>query len=133
MGADFLMMYAAYPKGTDFDKEEQKMLERLETLNMNSGDAHWFIETEYDHSIDLEEDDEVSKNDNVRRFIRDIITGFFTMVRQCPRDLGKFEHKGDIIYCSGGMSWGDDPTEAYTLMSRFNQVEYLLREDDDDA
>lgn len=38
------------------------------------------------------------------------------------RDVTWINHKGDILFVSGGMSWGDAPTEGYT---NFNNLTSL--------
>lgn len=49
----------------------------------------------------------------------------------CRNDVGYFYHKGDWIIISGGVSFGDDPTEAMeTINLLIDLMPYLLKEKD---
>ena len=52
--------------------------------------------------------------------MKEIIDDFFECLNN--RDMGYFEHKGDTIYLSGGMSWGDNPTDSITTIQKFNYL-----------
>jgi uncharacterized protein YydD (DUF2326 family) len=35
------------------------------------------------------------------------------------RDIAEIYHKGDVLIASGGMSWGDEPTDGYGVIVKF--------------
>lgn len=43
------------------------------------------------------------------------------------RDISYIQHKGDKIYVTGGMSWGDDPTDSYWQMVLVSEVVHAYR------
>ncbi len=42
------------------------------------------------------------------------------------RDVAEFVVRGALVYTSGGMSYGDAPTETFTLISRLRAVRGVL-------
>ena len=53
-----------------------------------------------------------------KEIMRKVVERFFDNV-DC-RDIGSILFKGYNIYLSGGMSWGDSPTDSYDAISTFN-------------
>jgi hypothetical protein len=58
--------------------------------------------------------------EQARSDMKELVEEFFNSLEY--RDVGCFEHKGDTIYITGGMSWGDMPTDSTTT---FNGMMYL--------
>ena len=50
-------------------------------------------------------------------------------LKQCWDDYGRecviFHHKGDKILITGGLSWGDNPTEAFGVISELGEAGIL--------
>lgn len=39
------------------------------------------------------------------------------------RETGRFHHKDETFVITGGMSWGDDPTDAFAAIERFAAIQ----------
>jgi hypothetical protein len=46
------------------------------------------------------------------------------------RNVAWYELNGSTLYIAGGLTWGDDPTDEYSLFDQFNRLNDIL---DDDA
>lgn len=42
------------------------------------------------------------------------------------RDVSWIKHKGEIMYLSGGMSWGDSPTDSYSIIEKFINLPRII-------
>jgi hypothetical protein len=42
------------------------------------------------------------------------------------RDVASFDFMGYTIYLTGGLSWGDSPTETFNTFDRFWQLPELI-------
>jgi len=109
MGSDFVMGYVVIPirKCEDFERVRKKLRTALKkhTITQEEADAYYEPLTGEDAPKDMKE---------VRKeFANAINEGIKAL--QGRRDVTFIEHKGDRIYTTGGMSWGDDPTEAYRI------------------
>lgn len=80
---------------------------------------------------DLEEDDEeleekVLTEERAKEIMKRIVEEFFECLNY--RDIGSFEFKGSRIYLSGGMSWGDSPSDSSDVIDKMNNLPLKIRE-----
>jgi hypothetical protein len=129
MGADFVFAVAVF-KNWDSGYEEQNQLdERKEKLIKIVNEATPSQIQEY---FDSKDDDEFPKDLTLvgkRNTIIKVVEDFFDCLNS--RESGSFNHEGDRFYLSGGMSWGDLPTDAVNLIYDFFNIssELLKRVD----
>ena len=55
--------------------------------------------------------------DEVKKQFKEIIEE--TIKAMDYRDVTTANHKGDKLYITGGLSWGDSPTESFSLFDKF--------------
>jgi len=118
MGADLVVAYFGIKKEQDLQQAKEKMMSIVDELSKEDF-ADYFDSIYGDdiESIDLNE---------AREEAKEVIERTFESL-DC-RDVTAIEHKGDIIYLSGGMSWGDSPTDSYDLFRKFSSLpEKLLK------
>lgn len=106
MGADFLFGYFIAP------------VERAEDLKLDFDAAHKHIDdTDWSHVPEIEDEFETQADnpDELNRVARDALHSAVELMRELTsrRDIGWLHLKGDTIFVSGGMSWGDIPTGMY--------------------
>ena len=56
-------------------------------------------------------------NKEIKGHLKKVIEEFFECLNY--RDVSYIEHKGEMIYLTGGMSWGDYPTDSCNVFNRF--------------
>ena len=123
MGADFLLYHCEYP--VDWKKAEPIVNRRIEKLNNDVlddvGENFFWSDIEdikQEFEDDLKEED-LWKLDNlsamkVRHFVKDKVKEAVNELMDAGyrRDVAEVQ-LNDVLYLfSGGMSWGDTPTEA---------------------
>ena len=57
--------------------------------------------------------------DNIIKNMKENIDLVFNALTNFRRDVSWFNHKGDRIFITGGMSWGDTPTNACNIFEQF--------------
>ncbi|KYC52814.1 MAG: hypothetical protein AMQ22_00605 [Candidatus Methanofastidiosum methylothiophilum] len=114
MGADFLLMWCPYPEITEKRLEELK--QRIKTLNDLD------INDRFEDLVD----DETGETDldAYKDLLKDIIQHFpdYEDYRECTTMI---PHNSYRIILSGGMSWGDSPTNCYEDLEKICSVEKL--------
>lgn len=116
MGADLVLAYIVVKKGTDLKKSKTAMLnavKRLGEKDINSFDGY------YEQAYGDVPPDDIKK---IKKDVIEVIKDVFTAITELYRDVTFINHKGETIYISGGMSWGDNPTESYTSFAKFNDL-----------
>ena len=106
MGEDFVAQILSMKKGKNPKWEEAKKYIR---------DNRKAITKKWNENMN---DD--TEHDVVKRLIDDIDTlkrGWDDGSRECIT----FEHKGDKILITGGLSWGDNPTETFGAISDLDE------------
>jgi hypothetical protein len=154
MGADFDFEYVAIEMGRDNEEIKRSMLQAVDefvipelngnlkekVLNDLSDEPSEELEEFSDlwENIlgkDLNENnfpvenytEEVLSEDEIKNILRKIVNDFFECV-ECYNDIGEIEHKGEIIYISGGMSYGDSPTDSMKVLEKFNYLPTKIKE-----
>jgi hypothetical protein len=115
MGADFVFAVAVF-KNWDTGYEEQNQLnERKDKLIKIIKEA---TPRQVDEYFENKGDSEVTGKDltlvGKRNVIIKVIEDFFDCLNS--REVGSFQLDGNRIYVSGGMSWGDPPTDSMDLI-----------------
>lgn len=59
-----------------------------------------------------------------REVMKEAINDFFRS--RGYRDMGSIIFKGYIIYLSGGLSWGDEPTDSYNTINKLTYLPKLI-------
>ena len=114
MGADMCIQYVAFRGNNlnEFVPEEYK-LRLIESVN----EATFGELQNYEQGYD-EDDLGVLE---MREKLIEVINEFFNCLDN--RDVTCINHKGDRIYLTGGMSWGDNPTDSYGNFERLNYID----------
>lgn len=120
MGADLTIIYFAVPKtiGTNpqkLDELRQQMLKKVDELKEDDFDEELL---DYFNSTP-EETDELKEE--FRSTINELFDYLF------GREVTWIEHKDEIIYITGGMSYGDNPTEMYGVFERILNMPTPIR------
>lgn len=105
MGAD-LIINCVFMKGKkSFAEREKRMLKEVEKINFEKKLK------EYQGFKEIKTPEELKEHyiQTIKDFIRCL--GF--------RDVTYLQHKGEMIYLTGGMSWGDDPTGSFSTFEEF--------------
>ena len=112
MGADLIVRYLVVKQEISPEESKKRMLEALDKIK----DVNVFSEL-YVECLDNALPDSI---DEAKEFVREIINEAIDAIG--TREVTSIRHKGETIYITGGMSFGDDPTDAY---DSFNKFEYL--------
>lgn len=123
MGADFIFEYIVI-------KEDINLLLLLDQLK---DECKMLLLTDFT-DVDKENIEEVyglllseDTLDEVTLELTNTIEDTFDALEN-SREVSALAFKGYHIYMTGGMSWGDPPTEAFNLFDKFNRMpEYLLK------
>ena len=112
MGADLIVACFGIKKEQNLRQIKEKMMKIVDELNKEDfADYYYSIYGDDVKNIDLNE---------ARKEAKGVIERTFESLDY--RDVTSIEHKGDIIYLSGGMSWGDSPTDSYDLFQKFSSL-----------
>lgn len=128
MGADFLAIHFTIPakqNGVDTDR----MLAAYDAATIDDFNFYESIDDIIGSNEQLFElpgigdmpDTEV--HEHVKKYFRTVVTDFAGAINRRPRDTARHRITEDIdIIITGGMSWGDDPTETFELFDRATQL-----------
>ena len=145
MGADFIFNAVAIEEGKEQETKE-KMLKEVEKYDIpelsnntrvkiitslkeersNELEIFCFFWEEAlnrdfdDNYFPIDESGKILTNKEVKESLKKVIEEFFDSLN-C-RDVSYIEHKGDKIYITGGMSWGDSPTDSCNVFLRFENI-----------
>jgi len=116
MGGEMCLAGFEKPEKMSMADFKAKLLANVEALTLEADmDA---IESFFENlSGDIPE---IIDIEQVKKQFREIIEE--TIKHSEYRDVTIYHHKGVDIYLSGGMSWGDGPTDSYDV---FEQFQYL--------
>lgn len=132
MGADLCISDVIIPIGISLDKLEKRLLKKIDEVKEDDLDfwrcfKNLWEEAYYgDFDIDkhpLEQDKETRISlSRAKSIFKEIVEKTFEGLTGA-RDVTRIIHKGDTIFISGGMSWGDSPTDNYDNFGKFNFLE----------
>jgi len=123
MGADMLISFVYFKQGVNPESIKKKMLEQAdgpviiaELLGRREDGSR---------SLLLQENDEEPKTfEEMKEGFKDAINKVFDSLYY--RDVASFDFMGYTIYVTGGLSWGDDPTETFNTFERFWAMPELI-------
>jgi hypothetical protein len=122
MGADMLVSYVYFKQGVDPESIKKKMLENSDTPTIIAEMLGRPDENESHYH--KEDDDEPKTFEEMKEGFKDAINKVFDSLYY--RDVASFDFMGYTIYVTGGLSWGDDPTETFNTFERFWAMPELI-------
>lgn len=111
MGADLIVCYVKF-KGDKTNKQRQKAI-----INSIDEAKKSILILIYGNGIYEDEDVTLTSLEELKAKHKKIVNDFFECLEF--RDVTTIQPDKDIIYLTGGMSWGDSPTDSY---NRFEQL-----------
>lgn len=128
MGADFLSIHFTIPakqNGVDTDK----MLAAYDAATIDDFNFYEGIDDivqstdELSEIPGIEDMSDTEVHEHVKKYFRTVVTDFAGAINRRPRDTARVRITEDIdIVITGGMSWGDAPTETFELFDRASQL-----------
>jgi hypothetical protein len=121
MGADFLFDCIIIKKGKNLKELEGQLLEQCKALDL--------------HKLSTNERERIADNFNMEQdlfmFPEEVIDLMCGAIQDTfhafeSRECSGFTFKGYEIILTGGMSWGDAPTDAFDTFNRFNALPKCL-------
>lgn len=126
MGEDLILESITFPGNVRLKAEYRRYLSTIKNMLFSEYGQRIvdFWADVFGDELTLEEvaeDFEEYKND-----MQYIVKDTFDRILNGRRDVVCMEHKGDIIYLSGGMSWGEPPTESCDAFYKFNMLRGIV-------
>ena len=121
MGADFCFAFVAIDIGKEPDwKAAEKEIERLKDVHISEWPRYW-VEICFDYDAARVKAGEPDFNFRLPAVeaLKKTLIDFRSLWVDGTREVGYFDHAGKEFMLTGGMSWGDAPTEAYDFINRF--------------
>lgn len=114
MGADFCYTYTTV-KGS-----REEALETAEKISVKHLDAI-LVDTGYDYLVDEfgDEGDEFHEQ-AVREVFRTTINEVWDAIEHRSREAAVLEINGEKVLLTGGLSWGDSPTDIYDTINLYD-------------
>lgn len=125
MGADFIFTYAPLSDDKETLKEfvRHMPIETLQWIEADAGDEY-FIEGLYE---EVEDDEDISDEsaEVYNRYRTALIETIDHVHSGGERDIGMFYDpmvSPHPVVITGGMSWGDDPTDSFIHVARYRAI-----------
>ena len=109
METDLCINYVVAWGDTPLDKRQEAMMKHLKTMNFIKSD---WTELNYGYNIKIKNKKEMITT------ATELIIDLFDSV-QGYRDVDCIKFEWGTIYLSGGMSYGDTPTDSYDTITKF--------------
>lgn len=116
MGADFLGAFV--PMETSRDSAKQKLREYSEAFLLDHLNDYFAQE--------FYEEDGKSEYQQALEYVDEQIDTVYNLYEHESREVTVFKYRGVDILVTGGMSWGDDPTDAFQPMGVVQSLELSL-------
>lgn len=110
MGADMLIASVIFPKNPDLDAEKKKILNAVKTLDEDDL-TNIYNDVFYESLEDIE--------DGRAEVVKTVERGFDVLYN---RQTTWIEVGDQVVFLSGGLSWGDAPTDAYEKINALNYI-----------
>lgn len=118
MGADMIVSYVHFPVGHDLEKEKEALILFSESMTQEMMNE---IYDEVEYELLVLVDPETAH----KEVIKTIELGFEALK---SRRTTYFTFKGSVIYLSGGLSWGDSPTDEMDAIEKLSYLMEIARE-----
>jgi len=129
MGADMIYTAVRFKEGQDILKAKEEMLQIAKTLTVKG--EHW---GKLEHFLDkiMGLDSEELNEEEVRGLVSESIIDGFEPLIEGSRQVATMAVGGLVIYLTGGLSFGDDPTDVFETMRRLGYLRYALEPESDE-
>jgi len=112
MGADMVVSYVHFPVGHDLEKEREALLLFSESMTQEMMENIMRERANFPYEILV---NPVEIIDRGFKALKSRRTTYFTF-------------KGSVIYLSGGLSWGDSPTDEMDAIEKLSHLMEIARE-----
>ena len=112
MGADMKVSYVHFPVGHDLEKEREALLLFSKSMTQEMMEDIMREHADFPYEILVDP-------------VEIIVRGFKALK---SRRTTYFTFKGSVIYLSGGLSWGDSPTEEMDAIEKLSYLMEIARE-----
>lgn len=123
MGADFLFGCVVVRDNKNLNRLRERLIDECRCLtiaDLTDGDK---TALSFEYDLDITEDNWSDIRDGIVNNIEDT----FYIISQGSREISCLAFKGYNIYLTGGMSWGDSPTDAFDVFNRFDLMPSCLQ------
>ena len=124
MGADFCYTY------TTVTGSRQEWLETLELFLHTDTLIEILVDTGYIYLIDDEVDPDLDGREAYDEAVRELFTNtineVWDAIEHRTREAAVLEIKDEKILLSGGMSWGDSPTDIYDTINLYDDFTRIV-------
>jgi hypothetical protein len=120
MGADFCFAFVTIDSGKEPDwKAAEKEIERLKDTHITEWSHDWLDQFDYEATKVKPGEPDMNFRLPALEALKTLLADFRQLWDEGTRETGYFEYCQKAFLLSGGMSWGDPPTEAYSVISDF--------------
>ena len=124
MGADFCYTY------TTVEGSRKEWLETLEMFLHTDTLIEILVDTGYiyliDDEVDIDEDGQEAYDKAVRELFANTINEVWDAIEHRSREVAVLEIGGEKILLTGGMSWGDSPTDIYDTINLYDDFTRII-------
>ena len=121
MGADLLILHFCMEEKQDEELTRKALLKAIDVFDDKKAFEEWY---ETVHGEFPFGDEDYPTIEDSREDFREAVNNLFDCLG-C-RDVTWISHKGDKIWLTGGMSWGDSPTESYNDFLKFINLPMVI-------
>jgi hypothetical protein len=121
MGSDFCFAFIAINIGKEPDwSAAEKEIERLKDVHISKWPEYW-VEVSFDYDAAKVKAGEPDLNFRLPAVeaLRKTLASIRDLWDSGTREVGYFEYVGKQFMLTGGMSHGDAPTDAYSIINQF--------------
>ena len=130
MGGEMLVGFIAFKEGSDLAIIREAMIQRALLATPEELDEYY--SEEYGDNLDDYCEQQKIEGDHLGHGRDELVNVIEEALKESTlndrRDVTFFEFLGYTLYITGGMSWGDAPTDAYTIFEKFNYLPLRIRE-----
>lgn len=106
MGADLIIQFVVFKGKLSEEERQKRLIARIKKATKEELE-YYFNEDGYYSEGEIED----MKLSEKRNKHIEIVNNFFNSLGY--RDVSSIQHKGETLMVTGGMSYGDNPTDSY--------------------
>lgn len=119
MGADLIISYLIFNDDERLMDVKERWMEKINNLTMD--DKENIIDYYEETTGVWHEQENIDINlDDVKKDFKKIVDAVFDGIMTGYRDITSIVHRGEIIFLTGGLSWGDSPTDSFDNFYKIN-------------